>query len=63
MLNINALKENPNSHLFVDTDDAGKSVVNESSLLALALQEIKNLKEEVRKLKEEVGVIWEIESI
>lgn len=57
MLNINALKENTNSHLFVDTDDEGKAVVNESSLLALALQEIKNLKEEVRKLKEEVGVI------
>lgn len=57
VINVNALKENANRHLFVSEDDGGNAVVNESSLLALALQEIKNLKEEVRKLKEEVGVI------
>ena len=36
-------------HLFVSEDDGGRVVINESSLLALALQEIKNLKEKVKK--------------
>ena len=45
VINVNALKENKNAHLFVSKDDGGKVVVNESSLLALALQEIKKIKE------------------
>ena len=51
MLNISKLKENSSSHLFIDTDINGKPVVNESSLLALALQEIKNLKQEIKDIK------------
>ena len=49
VINVNALKENKNGHLFVSEDDGGRVVINESSLLALALQEIKNLKEKVKK--------------
>ena len=49
VINVNALKENKNGHLFVSEDDGGRVVVNESSLLALALQEIKKLKEKVKK--------------
>ena len=49
VINVNALKENKNGHLFVSEDDSGRVVINESSLLALALQEIKNLKEKVKK--------------
>ena len=49
VINVNALKENENGHLFVSEDDGGRVVINESSLLALALQEIKNLKEKVKK--------------
>ena len=49
VINVNALKENENGHLFVSEDDGGRVVINESSLLALALQEIKKLKEKVKK--------------
>ena len=49
VINVNALKENKNGHLFVSEDDGGRVVINESSLLALALQEIKKLKEKVKK--------------
>ena len=52
VINVNALKENENGHLFVSEDDGGRVVINESSLLALALQEIKNLKEKVKKTEE-----------
>lgn len=52
VINVNALKENENGHLFVSEDDSGRVVINESSLLALALQEIKNLKEKVKKTEE-----------
>ena len=45
VINVNALKENKNAHLFVGEDDGGKTVVNESSLLALALLEIQKLKQ------------------
>ena len=51
VINVNALKENKNAHLFISEDDGGKTVVNESSLLALSLQEIKNLKDEIKDLK------------
>ena len=51
VINVNALKENKNAHLFVSEDDAGKVVVNESSLLALALSEIKKLKQEIKDIK------------
>ncbi|MGL5715723.1 MAG: hypothetical protein ACRCX2_22060, partial [Paraclostridium sp.] len=51
VINVNQLKENENAHLFVSEDEGGNTYVNESSLLALALQEIKNLKEELRELK------------
>ena len=49
VINVNALKENENGHLFVSEDDGGRVVINESSLLALALQEIKNLKDKDKK--------------
>ena len=51
---VNALKENKNAHLFVGKDDGGKTVVNESSLLALALLEIQKLKQEIKTMKEGV---------
>jgi hypothetical protein len=51
VINVNALKENKNAHLFVSEDDAGKVVVNESSLLALALLEIQKLKQEIKDIK------------
>lgn len=54
VINVNALKENKNAHLFVGEDDGGKTVVNESSLLALALLEIKKLKQEIKDMKEGV---------
>ena len=52
VINVNSLKENENAHLFVNADDGGNVVVNESSLLALALLEIKNLKQEIKNMKE-----------
>ena len=51
VININVLKENKNAHLFVSKDDGGKVVVNESSLLALALLEIQKLKQEIKDIK------------
>ena len=54
VINVNALKENKNAHLFVGKDDGGKTVVNESSLLALALLEIQKLKQEIKTMKEGV---------
>lgn len=54
VINVNALKENKNAHLFVGKDDGGKTVVNESSLLALALLEIQKLKQEIKDMKEGV---------
>ena len=45
VINVNALKENDNGHLFISEDDGGNVVVNEGNLLALALQEIKKIKE------------------
>ena len=53
MINVNALKQNKNAHLFVGEDDGGKVVVNESSLLALALLEIQKLKAEIKLIKGE----------
>ena len=52
VINVNALKQNRNAHLFVGEDDGGKTVVNESSLLALALLEIQKLKEEIKRREE-----------
>lgn len=49
VINVNALKQNRNAHLFVGEDDGGQTVVNESSLLALALLEIQKLKAETNK--------------
>ena len=70
VINVNALKQNRNAHLFVGEDDGGQTVVNESSLLALALLEIKNCKtnliekeEEISNLKGEVENLKEIVSI
>lgn len=54
VINVNALKENKNAHLFVGKDDGGKTVVNESSLLALALLEIQKLKAEIKQIKGEI---------
>ena len=54
MINVNALKQNKNAHLFVGEDDGGKVVVNESSLLALALLEIQKLKTEIKQIKGEI---------
>lgn len=51
VINVNALKENKNAHLFVGEDDGGNVVVNESSLLALALLEIQKLKQEIKDIK------------
>ena len=51
VINVNALKANKNARLFVGEDDGGKTVVNESSLLALALLEIQNLKQEIKDIK------------
>ena len=51
VINVNALKENKNAHLFVSEDDGGNTVVNESSLLALALLEIQKLKQEIKDIK------------
>ena len=51
VINVNALKENKNAHLFVSEDDGGNTVVNESSLLALALLEIQKLKQEIKDMK------------
>ena len=51
LVNVNKLKENVNADLFVSYDDAGSVVVNESNLLALALKEIKSLKNEIEILK------------
>jgi hypothetical protein len=51
VINVNALKANKNAHLFVGEDDGGKTVVNESSLLALALLEIQKLKQEIKDIK------------
>lgn len=52
VINVNALKQNRNAHLFVGEDDGGKTVVNESSLLALALLEIQKLKAEIKRKEE-----------
>ena len=54
VINVNALKQNRNARLFVGEDDGGKTVVNESSLLALALLEIQKLKQEIKTMKEGV---------
>ena len=54
VINVNALKQNRNARLFVGEDDGGKTVVNESSLLALALLEIQKLKQEIKDMKEGV---------
>ena len=54
VINVNALKQNRNAHLFVGEDDGGKTVVNESSLLALALLEIQKLKTEIKQIKGEI---------
>ena len=51
VINVNTLKENKNAHLFVSEDDGGNTVVNESSLLALALLEIQKLKQEIKDMK------------
>ena len=51
VINVNALKANKNARLFVGEDDGGKTVVNESSLLALALLEIQKLKQEIKDIK------------
>ena len=55
VINVNSLKENENAHLFVNADDGGNVVVNESSLLALALLEIQKLKQEIKNMKEGVS--------
>lgn len=57
VINVNALKQNRNAHLFVGEDDGGQTVVNESSLLALALLEIQKLKTEIKQIKEEGGLL------
>ena len=54
VINVNALKQNRNAHLFVGEDDGGQTVVNESSLLALALLEIQKLKTEIKQIKGEI---------
>lgn len=54
VINVNALKQNKNAHLFVGEDDGGQTVVNESSLLALALLEIQKLKAEIKQIKGEI---------
>lgn len=54
VINVNALKQNRNAHLFVGEDDGGQTVVNESSLLALALLEIQKLKAEIKQIKGEI---------
>ncbi|MBP3931746.1 MAG: hypothetical protein J6D47_19540, partial [Peptostreptococcaceae bacterium] len=54
VINVNALKQNRNAHLFVGKDDGGQTVVNESSLLALALLEIQKLKAEIKQIKGEI---------
>ncbi|CEI72922.1 phage tail spike protein [Romboutsia hominis] len=51
LININELKNHPNAKLFTKKH-GDLDMINESSLLALALQEIKSLKEEVKLLKE-----------
>ena len=54
VINVNALKQNRNARLFVGEDDGGQTIVNESSLLALALLEIQKLKTEIKQIKGEI---------
>lgn len=57
VINVNALRQNKNARLFVGEDDGGQTVVNESSLLALALLEIQKLKTEIKQIKGEGGLL------
>ena len=59
-INVCGLLEHESSRLFVGEDDSGNVVVNESSLLALALMEVKKLKAEINRthsLEEEVATL------
>ena len=51
VINVNALKQNRNAHLFVGEDDGGNIVINESSMLALCILELQKVNSSKKELE------------